>query len=335
MVDFNSLNTQSDLIVAKKAASSDDGETRHLEFKGCNGNTTFGRDIKKLLANEICAFANTYGGILCFHYGEDDKINPFPDGHCDINFNRLETWLRDSLEPLSRGMELKIVDDVFLIDVPESNNKPHRSRASGHYYYRHGTISQKMPEIMISSMYRSQDFLDFSAKTSVFRTNQQLSIFLNITNQSRIAGTRPRVEVQLHSSTDLRGFKFQPSQHFVLDGSELVTSRNEFYRRKLFPFSRIASNLLFSERVLYPMDDIVVEPCSDPLPRIREVNPLYIVTCTECMFAEGLRQSHFSLVKIDGSESKSLIDVDEQGLSSLVSRFVQLKNEVNAGMAST
>lgn len=329
MADFNTLNSLTDIINAQRAASSDDGETRSLEFKGCNGDLRFGRDVKRLLAKEVCAFANTYGGVLCFHFGGDDQIMPFPNDHCSSEYTRLETWLRDSLQPMAKGMDIKVVDDVFLIDIPESSNKPHRSAPDSHYYFRHGTISQKMPEIMISSMYQSQDYLDFSARTSAIRTSRQLTVDIRINNQSRVAGTKPRLEIKLYSSANLSGLRLQQTPYFNPNGGEPFSVRQQFHVRRLFPFIRLASNLEFSERVLYPSDHIYVSLHSQPLAAIQNVNPLYILTSTDCMFVEGIRSSHFSLLQLSNSRTNQLMEGSERELSMLIERFVQLKNEAN------
>ena len=92
-------------------ASSTDGESIEFELKGSSGETKFNKDLKKLLSKEICAFANTYGGKLCFHYGGDTNIEAFPGSIATDNFAQIESWLRDSLEPkLGRDLEeLKIV----------------------------------------------------------------------------------------------------------------------------------------------------------------------------------------------------------------------------------
>jgi len=61
------------------------------------------------------------------------------------------------LNPAAYGIDVKPVDGILLILVPQSKTKPHQYR--DRYYYRLAGASNPMPELMISAMYRARSAL--------------------------------------------------------------------------------------------------------------------------------------------------------------------------------
>lgn len=293
-MEFETINTLKDIEDLMTKASSDDGEALNFELKGSQGETKFKKDHKKLLAKEICAFANTYGGILCFHFGGDTNIEKFPSGIASSNFNSIEGWLRDSLEPKHLGMDLKIADDIILINIPESKTKPHRTVSTSEYYYRHVTISQKMPEIMISSMYRSQDYLNFNSLISVSKSGSQLNFSIHIQNHSNISGTKPKIQVQLFGKFgSLIQFGTNPYfDKFSRDSFQTSPQISELN----IPFcGMLETNSDFAERILYPLDKITLINFSIPDENIKDLK--YILVRMDCMFKESQRQTEHRIIK--------------------------------------
>lgn len=154
-------------------ASTSDGETSFLEFKSIPSNiTTKGQKatLKATLAKELCAFANTDGGIICVGVKNNKGIlqidNKFSDNLCDF----LDTNLVDVLEPKLSGYHFKTVKDdgnsFVILYIPNSRVKPHRVSSwksvdgdkrdvLGRYFMRSGTESVPMPESLVRAMYLS------------------------------------------------------------------------------------------------------------------------------------------------------------------------------------
>ena len=121
---FDAASSLADLQNWEREATSTDGEYAWLELKGVDG-TTWSKETKALIAKEICAFANTYGGVVCLH-GVGGLQNPVPTDLLNLT-DQLEGVLVNSLEPRLAGIDLKACDDRVLIYVPESRVKPHRT----------------------------------------------------------------------------------------------------------------------------------------------------------------------------------------------------------------
>ncbi len=321
-MDFQSINTFDDIKDLMDKVSSDDGEGLNFELKGSQGESQINRDHKKLLAKEICAFANTYGGVLCFHFGGDTKIEEFPTRAAYSSFNSLEGWLRDSLEPKLLGMDLKIVDNVFLINIPESKTKPHRTASTAEYYFRHSTISQKMPEIMISSMYRSQDYLSYSTMVSVFKTGKQLSIDVYIENHSNLSGTKPKIQIQLYSGLG-KQIQFQENHYYETFSKDSFQSSSRIQTLKIPKSGMLETNSIFSEKILYPQDRITLANYS--LPDDDILNLKYIMIRIDCMFKEANRQTVYSIVEIsEQNKSKIHMSTKDENEEAVLLEFKRL-----------
>lgn len=291
---FELINNLQDIENILLAASSDDGEMLTFELKGTNEEEKFTKDYKKILAKEICAFANTYGGVLCFHFGSDTDVKSFPSGFTEKKFNSIESWLRDSLEPKILGMDFKIVDDIFVMNIPESKTKPHRTALTKQYYYRHSTISEPMPEIMISSMYRSQEYLNYSSSIIVTKSSKQIFINLHIQNHSNISGSKPKVQIQLFSNILI---EFGQRNYFDKHSKDAFQISSLKQPLKIPISAMIETNSLFAEKILYPKDSITLSNYSEPDDRIHNIR--HILIRVDSMFKETVRQTEYQIIQFD------------------------------------
>ena len=322
MTTFENINSRNDIDEIIQKASSDDGESLDFELKGSQGELKFTKDFKKILAKEICAFANTYGGVLCFHFGGDTDILPFPTTVANTNFNSLEGWLRDCLEPKSLGMNLKIVDDIYIINIPESKTKPHRTNGTKEYYYRHSTISQKMPEIMISSMYRSQDFLNFSASVSLSKMNSQLAIHVYVNNHSNLSGSKPKIQIQLYSNIGCQ-IEYGNNSYFDRHSKDSFKSSAMIHSLKIPACGMISTNSDFAELILYPKDNISLTNFSKPDERIKKLH--FILVRMDCMFKESIRQTEYKIIEFDGFDKpKEIMNSKDNSEAEIFIKFQQL-----------
>ena len=194
---FDAATSLADLLQWENEATSTDGEYAWLELKGVDG-STWSKDTKALIAKEICAFANTYGGIVCLH-GIGGLNNPVPADLLNLT-DPLEGVLVNSLEPRLAGIDLKACDDRILIYVPESRVKPHRTalktKLGKQYFYRHVTASEPMEEVMIRALYQAQGVLA-PRLVGVVRPSGQRQVSIMVLNDSRLVGTKPRVQYEI------------------------------------------------------------------------------------------------------------------------------------------
>ena len=304
-------------------ASSPDGESLEFELKGSSGEIKFTKDLKKLLSKEICAFANTYGGRLCFHYGKGKDIEAFPESSAKGNFNQIESWLRDSLEPKLIGISLEIIDNVYIINIPESRTKPHRTASSFQYHYRHSTISQTMPEIMISSMYRSQEYLSYTASVNVFKSNNQLTVHVYIKNHSNLSGSKPNIQIQLFAAAG-KQLEFI-GHYFEKCPTESFQSSNLIQTLKIPTCAMLSSNSKLSDRLLYPQDRISFSSFSNADDKVKDIK--YLLVRMDCMFKEALRQTEYKLIEYKGDGTQEILMTSQEDGNALFVAFHKLINE--------
>jgi hypothetical protein len=308
---FDAIKSRADVDKIIEQSSSSDGEDSQFEMKGTAGKTEIQKEEKKKFAQEISAFTNTYGGILCIHKGKDVEIQSFEPLEATSLHNRIETWLRDSLEPRLQGIILKECDGLVLIFIPESRTKPHRSAVSPdkekHYYYRHNTQSELMSELMISAMYRSQDYLLMSASVALHKSfGQSLSFALVLNNESMIAGTKPRATVQIFSSQTGR-LKPSPGKYLeVLIGESFLSPFNSV--PSLYRNCAIGTTDKFQDRILYPKDRFLVDCTLLPLGDTDIQQAKIFLVRIDCFFLETTRQVMYFLIDVEPlSGSTSMI----------------------------
>jgi hypothetical protein len=314
---FDAIKSRADIDKIIEQSSSSDGEDSRFEMKGTSGKTEIQRDEKKLFAKEISAFANTYGGILCIHKGKDVEIQSFELLEATSLHNRIETWLRDSLEPRLQGMILKECDGLFLIFIPESRTKPHRSAVppEKNYYYRHNTQSETMSELMISAMYRSQDYLSTSALISLGKSDtQKLDLGLVINNESMIAGTKPRATIQIFSCQQGR---FKPD--FCGNRVEFEELLGEHFTRPnvfsptlgIHPNCQIRTPDKFQDFILYPKDKFILSCELSPYSPFDTKSVRFFMVRLDYFFLETTPQVKYFLIdaepKLSGDNSSTKV----------------------------
>nr|DAM56775.1 MAG TPA: putative DNA-binding domain protein [Caudoviricetes sp.] len=177
---FRKINTIED--VEKIISNTEDGENDWLEFKSVHkelkGSKKESARARVLFAKEICAFANTDGGILIIGVKKNDS------GLEVLNYeDNLEDWFDansvNMLEPKLHGFSVKSIDsngkgnNPIAVYVPKSNLSPHRVKSNynhlndegkgkdkykeipGEYFVRRGTKSEKLEENLVRAMYLS------------------------------------------------------------------------------------------------------------------------------------------------------------------------------------
>lgn len=324
---FDEIKSIKDIKAIISSNSSDDGESVSFELKGANDELSFNRDIKTKLNKEICAFANTYGGTLCFHNGTDREIDSFSDEYVKTNYQSIESWLNDALEPRLLGMEFKCVENVLLIYIPESVNKPHRTNEGkkSQYYYRHITQSTPMPEIMVSSMYRSQDYLDFELDVNAFQNPDynQLSVRIEVHNVSNLAGSLPKIELEI--------FTNKRNPIVLSDGKNIrsLTKSWDFTEfEKLFRMNSSAfleTSSYFSEQILYPKDKLRLDLSSEGTYTRVECMLLRV----SCIFKEVPKKTFFKLIDFsDANNSCNGVEVNKVYASQGVDKIIGQFNEI-------
>nr|DAX83405.1 MAG TPA: putative DNA-binding domain protein [Caudoviricetes sp.] len=173
---FRKIKTIED--VEKIISNTEDGENDWLEFKSVceklKGSKKESAKARVLFAKEICAFANTDGGILIIGVKKNDS------GLEVLNHeDNLEDWFDansvNMLEPKLHGFSVKSIDangkgnNPIAVYVPKSDLSPHRVKNSyshlddkgkdkeipGEYFVRRGTKSERLEENLVRAMYLS------------------------------------------------------------------------------------------------------------------------------------------------------------------------------------
>ncbi len=177
---FRKINTIED--VEKIISNTEDGENDWLEFKSVHnklkGSKKESAKARVLFAKEICAFANTDGGILIIGVKKNDSGLEILNCEDD-----LEDWFDanavNMLEPKLHGFSVKSIDangkgnNPIAVYIPKSDLSPHRVKSNynhlndegkgedkykeipGEYFVRRGTKSEKLDENLVRAMYLS------------------------------------------------------------------------------------------------------------------------------------------------------------------------------------
>ena len=128
-----------------------EGEGLKIEFK---------QAFDKSVAKEMVAFANTEGGRIFLGVTDRGKI-----AGCKLT-NRMKSQILDIANKCDPkiGVSVSGFDDITIISVNESSNKPHRCPAG--FYLRQGASSQKMAR---------DEIINFSIKTGAIRFDEQIN----------------------------------------------------------------------------------------------------------------------------------------------------------------
>ena len=135
------------------------------------------------ILEEIIAFANAYGGVLCIGISESDDTPASADGintipKCNELAERLKLQCRDCIEPQIPLLELSgVVTDgneggVVIVQIPKSRLAPHRHLQTRECYIRRAdrTEEMKMREIQDLTLNTERGM----AKIDGFFSNQKI-----------------------------------------------------------------------------------------------------------------------------------------------------------------
>ena len=115
----------------------DKKEIDSLLSKGEDYKTEFKENLSGI-EKDIVAFSNTNGGIILIGVSDDKKIRGIV----------INNKIKAEIQSIARNCDPQIIvsisnfDNVLVVSVPESTNKPHRCREG--FYLRIGPISQKL-----------------------------------------------------------------------------------------------------------------------------------------------------------------------------------------------
>lgn len=264
--------------IKKYMSDIEDGETSYLEFKGVHYNLLDKSNQKEsekesakfrlIVAKEICAFANTDGGILIVgvdkRKGGDLKLS----NECE----NMESWadnnLTDLLEPRLHGFSVKSIESdgenkPIAIYVPQSKMAPHRVRNQypkplkgkkgekaekevieipAEYFVRRGTKSEKLDENLVRAMYLSRGRLpDFRIVPVVDRKNipEYLSIEREdpkvITIRAKVFPDRYKFIKDYFFVATIRGLSKDKNIIFNRDISGIMNGFSNMYTPPIFP----------------------------------------------------------------------------------------------------
>ena len=320
---FDAASSLADLQNWEREATSTDGEYAWLELKGVDG-TTWSKETKALIAKEICAFANTYGGVVCLH-GVGGLQNPVPTDLLNLT-DQLEGVLVNSLEPRLAGIDLKACDDRVLIYVPESRVKPHRTalktKLGKQYFYRHVTASEPMEEVMIRALYQAQGIL-VPRLVGVVRPGGQQQVSILVLNDSRLVGTKPRVQYEILFVPTGPG---PNSYHFI--GGDFEKCRASEPRLGSFHEIRPDKSdgmrhdigqtaTTFQDEILYPSSHLTAATGRN---EYRDIGR-HILLRSTAWFAEAPAATQIALIDLENADQKET-GADE-ALPQLWAKFIQ------------
>lgn len=172
---YHDMSTVDD--INKYLSDTDDGESGIIEFKSVTKTLNSKNAIannKALMAKEMCAFANSEGGILVVGVEvKDGKVVPACEEPNLENFLEKQKISR-YLEPSLKGLNFKSLsvadggNKPVIIMIPKSDFLPHRvisnysnidqneaKGIAGEYFVREGSDSHKIPEQLVRAMYLS------------------------------------------------------------------------------------------------------------------------------------------------------------------------------------
>ena len=164
-----------DALTIQSLVDTGSTESVHLEFK----RESYGKSDqeKKELLKDITAFANVLGGHLIIGVNEEDgaacNLTPLQRKIVDSELNRLNSIIRDGVEPTILGLQTKHIEvdggSVILIHVPKSYNPPHRviSGKSNRYYVRNSTGVHEPSLEELRRLFGEQRSIEERARTFV------------------------------------------------------------------------------------------------------------------------------------------------------------------------
>jgi len=172
---YHNINTVED--INKYLSDTDDGESGIIEFKSVpkalNTKNAIANN-KALMAKEMCAFANSEGGILIVGVGVEDGKAVLACKEPNLENFLEKQKISMYLEPSLKGLDFKSLgvkdgnNKPVIIMIPKSDFLPHRVMSNysninqdeakgiaGEYFVREGTDSHKLSEQLVRAMYLS------------------------------------------------------------------------------------------------------------------------------------------------------------------------------------
>lgn len=139
-------------------------EGRRLDYKGAIGDP---EKAKKELAKDVCAFANSDGGVLVIGVDKDRQIVGVEP---KVNNRDVDEWLNQVLvgriEPAVKYADPKLIEVpesnkvVVILQVPESADKPHRMVEGSAYMVRMNDSSKPAEHSQVRSMFHGAERRD-------------------------------------------------------------------------------------------------------------------------------------------------------------------------------
>lgn len=323
---FRLLKTITDIEAIQP--KTPDGEDVQFEVKAVTSDFTKikpSKDRDKTnIKEEICGLANTSGGILVItDFVREDKktkkvkkaelkqFSKEPNWYAN---NALENFIKNCIEPRLSGIDVRLVDNLVAVYVPESKHKTHRTISDGRHMHRIGSSTEIMPEAMVSAMYRSNDHLayDVLLHPHLFKDQKIMRLGIIVRNDSNICGTRPRVETYVYTEKHCRIESRAISTAPIDD----VAHMNPATKTGIYRNAWVATNNKENVDVLYPHSKQETQFSLDLTDELIANKDWWIHVNAYFMESEG--QSR--LFYWDGSNGKMAVEVsrDIKDLSRLV-----------------
>lgn len=198
---FEEINTEKiNSLVENKVP-----EDIHLDYKQ---ELKFSRDEdKKELLADVCAFANSGGGVILFgiseerngniHTGIPSAIVPINIENRDETIIRIDQSIKDSIEPVIYGIRIGFTGDtgVLTLFIPYSLNTPHMVKYAGlsKFYARGNASKYQMNVYQIRDMALNSH--DLRKKALNFRSERIASIMTERTLVPIVDG--PKIVVHI------------------------------------------------------------------------------------------------------------------------------------------
>jgi hypothetical protein len=205
------------LAVLEELRDNGEEETLHLEFKTLadHSSGTLTKEDRRVLAKAICGFANAEGGTLIIGVSSRnvdavdvaDELKPI--AHARRVRNRFISALSEFLSPQHVGIsEMVILDPAhpdaggyIVVNVPESDRRPHMS-VPEHRYFRRGTTGTRVlehaevREMMLAVREASLQLSHrMKAEASTGDLYFSFKLVLSVSNTGRVPAVAPYIKV--------------------------------------------------------------------------------------------------------------------------------------------
>lgn len=129
-------------------------ESQTLEYKAAA--RPFDENERAGLAKEVCALANSSGGVIIYGIttARDDRTKPTGLSGFDVrNVELFDQTVATRIQKPVVGLERKVLPaeapQVLIVFVPKSIYSPHQDTQVFRYFYRSGSVSRPMPHDLV------------------------------------------------------------------------------------------------------------------------------------------------------------------------------------------